>query len=93
MRETERAVAAGGMTALASRIQGELAHDSLDARAIFERATFARLTYRYDDAGRDYARLRAMPAATGGRYVSFAALGQADMFFVAAREPEAAAAS
>jgi len=93
VRETERAVAAGDTAALASGIRGALGRDSLDARALFARATLARLSYRYEDAGRDYARLRAMPPAVGGRYVSFAALGQAEIFFVAAREREAAAAS
>lgn len=93
VRDTEHAVAAGDTAALASRIRSALARDSLDARALFARATLARLTYRYDQAGRDYARLRALPATASKRYGSFAALGQAEMFFAAAREPEAAAAS
>ena len=93
VRETERAVASGDTASLAARTRRALAHDSLETRALFARATLERLTYHYLDANRDYDRLRAYPASSGGRYRAFAALGQAEMFFIAAREAEASAAS
>lgn len=93
VREAERAIASGDTAALASRFRRALARDSLDPRALFARATLARLSYRYIDASRDYDRLRAYPAAVGGRFRAFAALGQAEMFFIAARESDATAVS
>ena len=93
VRETERAIASGDTAALASQFRRALARDSLDARALFARATLERLSYHYLDASRDYDRFRAYPASIGGRFRAFAALGQAEMLFIAAREAEAAAAS
>jgi tetratricopeptide (TPR) repeat protein len=93
VREAERAVERGDTAALAARSRRQLGRDSNDAAALFAQATLARLTYRYADASRDYDRLRAFPASSGGRFRPFSALGQAEMFFIAAREADASAAS
>jgi CHAT domain-containing protein/tetratricopeptide (TPR) repeat protein len=93
VREAERAVASGDTAALASRTRGTLERDSADVAALFARATLEQLTYRFPDAIRDYDRLRALPAVTAGRFRAFSALGEARIFFITARAPEAEAAS
>src|SRR5665647_104678 len=93
VREAERAVEHGQVPLLAAR-RG-LAHEQHhgDASPLFALATLERLTYRYPEASRDYELLRELPATTGGRFRAFAALGQAEMDFIRAREAEAGTAS
>ncbi|HEV7704979.1 MAG TPA: hypothetical protein VGO46_11840, partial [Gemmatimonadaceae bacterium] len=93
VREAERAVENRQAPALAAR--WALAHKQHpgDASALFAQATLERLTYRYPEASADYELLRAFPASTGGRFRAFSALGEAEMFFIRAKEVEAGAAS
>lgn len=93
VREAERAVEARRVPALAARWTADLQRHPANPAALFARATIERLTYRYPEASRDYDHLRALPAAQGGRFRAFAALGEAEMYFIAAREADAGAAS
>ncbi|MDQ2765662.1 MAG: CHAT domain-containing protein [Gemmatimonadota bacterium] len=93
VREVERAVAAQRTPALAARWSLERGQHPGDASALFAQATLERLTYRYPEASHDYELLKAFPAATGGRFRAFSALGEAEMFFIRALESEAGAAS
>lgn len=93
VREAERAVEARRVPALAARWATTLQLHPDNPAALFAQATIERLTYRYSEASRDYDRLRALPAAKGGRFRAFAALGEAEMYFIAAREADAGAAS
>jgi CHAT domain-containing protein/tetratricopeptide (TPR) repeat protein len=93
VRDAERAVEGDRVPALAARWSATLAqHPGLPA-ALFAQATIERLTYRYPEASRDYDRLRALSASDGGRFRSFSALGEAEMYFIAAREADAGSAS
>ena len=93
VREAERAVENRQTPVLAARWHRTLAQHPGNPAALFAQATLARLTYRYVDASRDYDRLRAFPESTGGRFRAFSALGEAEMFFIGAREADAGAAS
>lgn len=93
VREAERAVENRRAPLLATRWNLASTQHPDDASALFAQATLERLTYRYPEASRDYELLRAFPASTGGRFRAFAALGEAEMYFVRARESEASAAS
>ena len=93
VREAERAVENRETPALAARWRRALELHPANASALFAQATLERLTYRYPEASRDYELLRALPASTGGRFRAFSALGEAEMFFIRAREAEAGAAS
>jgi len=93
VREAERAVENRQTPALAARWRRALELHPANASALFAQATLERLTYRYPEASRDYDLLRALPASAGGRFRAFSALGEAEMFFIRAREAEAGAAS
>ncbi|MEP7066679.1 MAG: CHAT domain-containing protein [Gemmatimonadota bacterium] len=93
VREAERAVEARSVPALAARWGTTLEHHPRDPAALFAQATIERLTYRYQEASRDYDRLRALSAPDGGRFRAFSALGEAEMYFILAREADAGAAS
>ena len=93
VREAERAVEGGHVPALTARWGARLAsHPNLPS-ALFAQATIERLTYRYPEATRDYDRLRALAPSDGARFRSFSALGEAEMYFIAAREADAGSAS
>ena len=93
VREAERAVANGRVPALSGRWSATLAQHPGNPAALFAQATIERLTYHYDEANRDYDHLRALSASDGGRFRAFSALGEAEMFFIAARETDAGSAS
>jgi tetratricopeptide (TPR) repeat protein len=93
IREAERAVQGRQIAALAGRSHRALELDTANAAALFAQATLERLTYRYDDATRDFDRLRALPASTGARYRAYAALGETEIFYNGAREADAVSAS
>ena len=93
VREAERAVETRSAPRLAARWHRALAQRPGNVAALFAQATLERLTYDYATARRDYELLRALPASAGGRFRAFSALGEAEMFFVGAREVNAAAAS
>ncbi|MDB4911459.1 MAG: hypothetical protein JWO39_2282, partial [Gemmatimonadetes bacterium] len=93
VREAERAVEDRRVPALAARWGTSLERHPANPAALFAQATIERLTYRYPEASRDYDRLRALPSLDGGRFRAFSALGEAEMFFIAAREADASTAS
>jgi hypothetical protein len=93
VREAERAVADRRIPALAARWSTALEHHPGAPAALFAQATIARLTYRFPEASRDYDQLRALSESDGGRFRAFSALGEAEMFFIAAREADASTAS
>ena len=93
VREAERAVETRQAPQLAARWHRVLEQHPSNASSLFAQATLERLTYRYDDASRDYDLLRALPASTGGRFRAFSALGEAEMYFIRARESDAGDAS
>ena len=93
VREAERAVEGGRVPALSGRWSATLAQHPGNPAALFAQATIERLTYRYPEANRDYDHLRALSASDGGRFRAFSALGEAEMFFIAARETDAGSAS
>ena len=93
VREAERAVEHRRAPQLAARWHRALEQYPANASALFAQATLERLTYRYKDAGRDYDLLRELPPSTGGRFRAFSALGEAEMFFIGAREADAGSAS
>lgn len=93
VREAERAVEARRVPALAARWTAALHLHPENPSALFAQATIERLTYRYPEASRDYDHLRALSAAQGGRFRAFSALGEAEMYFIAAREVDAGDAS
>jgi CHAT domain-containing protein len=93
VREAERAVESRQTSDLAARWRRALEQHPGSAAALFAQATLERLTYRYLDAIRDYDLLRALPASTGARFRQFAALGESEIFYNAAREADATSAS
>ncbi len=93
VREAEQAVESRRVQALLARWSTALEQQPRNPAALFAQATIERLTYRYPEASRDYDRLRAFSASDGARFRAFSALGEAEMFFIAAREIEAGAAS
>jgi len=93
VREAERAVEARTVPTLSARWTAALERHPGSPAALFAQATIERLTYRYPEASRDYDHLRALSARVGGRFRSFSALGEAEMFFIAAREADASSAS
>ena len=93
VRQAERAVESRQASLLAAKWHRALEQRPANATALFAQATLERLTYRYSDASRDYELLRALPATAGGRFRAFSALGEAEMFFIRAREADAGAAS
>ena len=93
IREAERAVEARRVPELAARSTAALERHPASPSALFAQATLERLTYRYPEASRDYDRLRALAPSDGGRFRAFSALGEAEMYFIAAREADAGSAS
>jgi CHAT domain-containing protein/tetratricopeptide (TPR) repeat protein len=93
VREAERAVEDRRAPMLATRWRLAVEQHPGDASALFAQATLERLTYRYPEASRDYERLRTLPASAGGRFRAFSALGEAEMFFIRARELDAGTSS
>lgn len=93
VREAERAVEDRRVPALAARWSTALERHPGNPAALFAQATIERLTYRYPEASRAYDQLRALSASAAGRFRAFSALGEAEMFFIAAREADAGSAS
>jgi CHAT domain-containing protein/tetratricopeptide (TPR) repeat protein len=93
IREAERAVESRETTALAARWHRDLEQHPGSPAALFAQATLERLTYRYADATRDYDLLRSLPASADTRFRAFAALGESEIFYNAAREADATSAS
>src|SRR5437868_3362593 len=86
-----RAAESNTVETAAAAWRARVARDSSDVAALFGLASLDRLTYRYADAIRGYALVRALPPARAARFAAFAWLGEGQAQWISGRYAAATA--